>query len=116
MGYGEENEHACIDPNAGDADLWIKIWEELHRLVARVIGVELEHVKAHRTEKDKKEMSRLEKFVTEGNEKVDELTKAGAMLDEEFMAEVRAKTVQQVREEVYAALQYAASLHCLAEE
>ena len=25
----------CIDPTAGDADLWIKIWEELHRLVAR---------------------------------------------------------------------------------
>ena len=32
------------------------------------------------------------------------------------MAEVRAKTVQQEREEVYAALQYAASFHCLAEE
>ena len=58
----------------------------------------------------------LRSLSTEGNEKADELTKAGAMLDEEFMAEVRAKTVQQVREEVYAALQHAASLHCLAEE
>ena len=35
--------------------------------------------------------------------------------DEGFMAEARAKTVQQEREEVYAALQYAASFHCLVE-
>ena len=38
------------------------------------------------------------------------------MLDEGFMAEVRAKTVQQVREEVCTALQYAASFHRLVEE
>ena len=31
------------------------------------------------------------------------------------MAEATAKTVQQEREEVYEALQYAASFHCLAE-
>ena len=30
-GFGEE-ERKCIDPKAGDADLWIKIWEELHHL------------------------------------------------------------------------------------
>ena len=41
---------------------------------------------------------------------------AGAMLDEGFKAEARAKTVQQERGEVYAALQYAASFHCLVEE
>ena len=38
------------------------------------------------------------KFVAEGNEKADELEKAGAMLDEGFMAETSAKTVQQQRE------------------
>ena len=42
------------------------------------------------------------------------------MLDQGFMAEVRAKTIQRererVREELYAALQYAASFHCLVEE
>ena len=38
------------------------------------------------------------------------------MLDEGFMAETRAVTMQQEREEVYAALQYAASFHCLVEE
>ena len=32
------------------------------------------------------------------------------------MAEARAKTMQQEREEVYAALQHAASFHCLVEE
>ena len=34
-------------------------------------------------------MSHFEKFVMEGNEKADELAKAGAMLDEGIMAEVR---------------------------
>ena len=48
--------------------------------------------------KDKREMSHFEKFVTAGNEKADELAKASAVLDEEFMAETRAKTVQQERE------------------
>ena len=80
-----------------------------------VTVVEVEHVKAHRTKKDKKEMSHFEKFVTEGNEKADELAKEGAMLDEGCTAEARAKTVQQDRE-VYAALQYSASFHCLVEE
>ena len=40
--------------------------------------VEVEHVKAHRTKKDKKDMSHFEAFVTEGNEKADEFAKAGA--------------------------------------
>ena len=52
----------------------------------------------------------------EGNEKADERAKEGAMLDKGFMAEARAKTMQQEREEAYAALQYAASFHCLVED
>ena len=115
-GYGEEKERNCTNPRAGDADLRIKILEELHRLVSRDIVVEVEHVKAHRTKKDKKEMSQFEKFVTEGNEKADDLANTGAILDEGFMAEARAETMQQVREEVYAALQYAASFHCVVEK
>ena len=91
-------ERKCIDPKAGDADLWIKIWEELHLLMSNQILVDVEHVKAHRTEKDKKEMLQLEKFVTEDDEKGDELAKAGAMLDQGFMAEARTKRVQQERE------------------
>ena len=106
-------ERKCIDREAGNTDLWIEIWEELHGLAAGDFLVEVEHVKAHRTKKEKKGMSHLEKFVTEGNEKADELAKEGAMLDEGFMAEARAKTMQQEREEVCTALQYAASIHCL---
>ena len=84
----------------------LKKWEELNLLVSQEILVEVEHVKAHRTEKDKKEMSHCEMFVTEGNEEADELAKEGAMLDEGFMAETRAKTVQRERQEENAALQY----------
>ena len=78
--------------------------------------MEVEHVEAHRTKKDKKDISHFEKFVTEGDEKADDLAKAGAMLDEGFMAEARGETIQQERDEVYAGLQYAASIHCLVEE
>ena len=53
-------ERKCIDPKAGDADLWTKIWEELHLLTSKEILVEVEHVKAHRTKKDKKDMSHVE--------------------------------------------------------
>ena len=35
----------------------------------------------------KKHMMHFEKFVTDGNEKADELAKAGAMLDEGFMTQ-----------------------------
>ena len=38
------------------------------------------------------------------------------MLDEGLMAEARAETMQQEREEVHAALHYAASIHCLEKE
>ena len=77
----------CIKPEAGDADLWIKVWEEMHLVAAREIVVEVEHVKAHRTKMDKKEMSHFDRFVTDGNEKADELAKEGAMWDEGFMAQ-----------------------------
>ena len=60
-------------------------------LSTKEILAEVEHVKAHRTEKDKKEVSHFEKLVTDGNEKADERAKAGAMRDEGFMTKVRAK-------------------------
>ena len=61
-------------------------------------------------------MSLFEKFITEGSEKAVEQAKEGVMLDGGDMAQVRAVTVQQEREKVYAALQCAASFHCLMEE
>ena len=107
----------CIEPRAGDADLWIKNWEELHSLVERGILVEVGHVKAHRTKKRKRKICRsLRSFVMEGNDKADDLAKARALLDKGFMVGARARTMQQEREEVHAALQYAASCHCLVEE
>ena len=60
--------------------------------------MEVEHVKTQRTKKEKEKMTQLERFVTEGNEKADELAKAGAMLDEGFVAEARADTMKQERE------------------
>ena len=72
--------------------------------------MEVEHVKAHRTQKENENMSQFEKFVTEGNEKGDDMATAGAMHGG-FVAEARAKTMQQEREEVYVA-----SFHCLVEE
>ena len=61
-------------------------------------------------------MSHFEKFITEGNEKADELAKGGALLDKEFMKEARSETSQQERDKVYAAMQYAASFHCSVEQ
>ena len=61
-------------------------------------------------------MSHFEKIVTEGNEKADELAKEGVLLDEGVVAEARRKTMQQEREEVYTALHFAASFHCLVKE
>ena len=45
------------------------------------------HVEAHRTEKERQQMSLFEKFITEGNEKADEQAKKGARLDGGFMAQ-----------------------------
>ena len=52
----------------------------------------------HRTKKDVKYMPNFEKFVTEGNEKTDGLATPVAMLDGGYVAEARAKTMQQGRE------------------
>ena len=88
-----KGEKEWIKPRAGDPDFWMKICDELHGMVERGILVEVEHVKAHRTMKEKEHMS------TEGNEKADDMAEARAMLDEGFMAEARAETIQQESEE-----------------
>ena len=54
--------------------------------------------------------------VTEGNERADELARDGAMLDGRDMAQIRASTVQQRREELHAALQSAAKFRWSVEE
>ena len=106
----------CIGPKTKDADLWIPIWEELNNFRAKEILSEVEHVKAHRTSKKKAAHAALRKFVSEGSENADESAKKGAMMDGGFVAQARASTVQQEREVVCSALQYAASFHCLVQE
>ena len=56
-------ETRCIGPRAKDADLWILIWEELHRIHQEgiLVDVEVEHVKAHRSTKGMQKMSFFEK-------------------------------------------------------
>ena len=73
-------------------------WDQ-HTLCGVVfdISVEVERVKAHRTKKEKRTMTKIVRFVTEGNEKADESAKAGAMLDKSFKAEVRAETMKKER-------------------
>ena len=48
-----KGEKECIKPRAGDADLWLKFSENVHELAKRGILVEVEHVKANRTKKEK---------------------------------------------------------------
>ena len=66
----------CIKPRAGDADLWIKTWEELHELVKKMhpggSGT------CEGTPHKEGTMTQLERFVTEGNKKADDLAKAGS--------------------------------------
>ena len=68
------------------------------------------HVKTHRTKKEKEKMTKIERFVTEGNEK------AMSWQKQEQCWTKALWQVKQVREEVHVALQYAASFHCLVEE
>ena len=77
--------------------------------------IEVEHVAAHRTEKERQQMPLFGKVITDGNEKADELAEEGTVLDGGFWAQARASTVLQKRE-LHAAVQYAASFHCLVEE
>ena len=53
MGY-EEVRKECIKPGAGDADPWLNNCEGSHELIKKGILVEVAHVKAHRTKKEKK--------------------------------------------------------------
>ena len=51
-------ERKCLDPKGGDVDVRITNCEELNLLGSKESLVEVEHVKAHRTKKDKNEDAR----------------------------------------------------------
>ena len=101
-------EMRCIGPRAKDADLWILISEESHRVHQEGVLVEVERVNSPRSKKEMQPMSLLEK--------ANERAKEGTRLDGGEMAQVRAITIQEESTEVSAALPYAASFHCLVEE
>ena len=68
----------CIGPRARNADLWILIWEEQHRVHQEGILVEVEHVNEHRSRRQfSKCLSSFAKFITEGYEKADEEQRRG---------------------------------------
>ena len=54
-----KREMKCIGPKAKDADLWMALWEELNKLRSKEVVIEVEHVKAHRDEKENQHMSRF---------------------------------------------------------
>ena len=89
-----------------------KIWEELHGLAEGGILVEVEHVKAHRTKKEKEKCRSLRSLSLKATRRLMSWQKKEHCWMEGFLAE----TMQQEREEVYAALQYAASFHGLTEQ
>ena len=70
-----------IDAAREVGDLWILIWEELHRVHQEGTLVEVEHVTAHRYEKEIQQMSLFERFTTEGKDNADDPAKEEAMLD-----------------------------------
>ena len=61
-----KGELKCIGPKAKDVDLWLRMLEEVHFLPCKDMLIVAEHVKAHRTEKERQRMSLFEKFITEG--------------------------------------------------
>ena len=63
------------------ADLWIKIWELLMECAQKNWDLDVKHVKAHRTEKEKKATTAEQHMAVDGNEKADELAKEGAHVD-----------------------------------
>ena len=109
-------ERKCIDPKAADADLWIKIWEELHPLTSKEILVEVEHVKAHRTKKDKNDMSQFERFVAEGKRMLMSWQRQEQCWTNDLWQKREQKLCSKSEKRCMQRLQYPASFHCLVEE
>ena len=100
----------CVGPRAKDAELWIFLGRIAQS--SSSIMVEVVHVRAHCSRQGMQQMSLLDSSSPNAMRKQTSWQKE-AMLDGGNMAPVRATTAQREREEVYAALQYAASVHCL---
>ena len=77
-----------------DAALLRLIWEEVRIVRQEGTRLEVRHVKAHRSKKEKQEMSLFERFVTEVNERAEEPAD-GAMSDGGERVQMRASIVQR---------------------
>ena len=88
----------------------------MHRLHQERKHLAVKLVTAYLSKEEKQEVSLLQLFVTEGNEKADEFVNVGSMMDGGEMEEIDACTVQQRWEDIYAALKCAASFRCLVED
>ena len=95
-----------------DFDFRRSAWDSSNR---SILGSEACQGSSHQ-EREAEHVDVSHGFVTEGNEKSDELVRDGAKIYDGGMAQIEPSTVQQRREEVYAVLQYAASFYCLVEE
>ena len=62
-------EDGCIGPKQKDADMW-DFWELFEDRASKDCNLDVNHVKANRTEKEKK-------MVMKGNAKTDELASEG---------------------------------------
>ena len=95
--------------------LWIKIWEELHRLAARDIVVEVECVKAHRTKK-RKRCRTLRGMSLKATRRRMSWQKQEQCWTKDLWRKREQRQSSKKEEDVYAALQYGARFHCLVEE
>ena len=73
------------------------IWELHKNCAEKNKDLDGKHEKAHRTETEKKVMISEEMFVTECNEKADELAKDGAVVDGGAIAVAMALTIKRLR-------------------
>ena len=58
----------ALDRKQNTLILWIAMWEELNHFRAREISIEVGHVKANRTKKERQQMSLFEQIINKGNE------------------------------------------------
>ena len=77
----------CVGPKAKDADLWILIWEELHKVPREGTLVEGQARQSARIQEREAATLALRKKNTEGNEKADEVAKNVTMMDGGGMAQ-----------------------------
>ena len=110
-----EKERVSASRQEREMPIYGKIWEEFHGLAERGILLEVEHVETHRTKKGKNTCRILRIVSPKATRRLMNWQKQEQCWTKDLSV-ARAETMQQEREEVYAALQYVASFHCLVEQ